>query len=272
MMPARIFSSVDLPAPFSPTSACASPSATAKRDAAQRLHGAERLVDVAECEAAMVASGATSYYGRARALRAHGVIEWTGGAIIVVSHRTGAHVMTYVRCAAALVAAAVLSQVPAGAQAPAPGSKGPTVTRASFGTMPTARLSTSTPSRTPTAIEVKAITYGGIITALKVPDRERHARRRRARLRHARRLPRRIRRTSARSSAATATASAKAQFTLDGKTYTLAANNGAEPPARRRARASTRSSGRRSRSRAPKASASRSRARAPTAKKAIPAT
>ena len=50
-IPARIFSSVDLPAPFSPTSACASPAATRNDDAAQRPHGAERLVDVAELEA-----------------------------------------------------------------------------------------------------------------------------------------------------------------------------------------------------------------------------
>ena len=44
--------------------------------------------------------------------------------------------MTSVRSAAALVAAALLCQVPAGAQAPAAGSKGSTVTRASFGSTP----------------------------------------------------------------------------------------------------------------------------------------
>ena len=49
--PARIFSSVDLPAPFSPTSACASPSATSKLTPRRAVHGAERFVDALEAEA-----------------------------------------------------------------------------------------------------------------------------------------------------------------------------------------------------------------------------
>ena len=48
-------SSVDLPAPFSPTIACASPSSTEKAHAAQRLYRAERLVDVVELEPAHAA-------------------------------------------------------------------------------------------------------------------------------------------------------------------------------------------------------------------------
>jgi aldose 1-epimerase len=133
--------------------------------------------------------------------------------------------MTDVRCAAALVAAAVLIQVSAGAQAPAPGSKGSTVTRASFGTTPDGKAVDIYTFTNANGIEIKAITYGGIITSLKVPDRA-------GKLgdvvlgfdtlegylkdppyfgaiigRYGNRI-------------------AKAQFTLDGHTYKLAANNG----------------------------------------------
>ena len=83
-------------------------------------------------------------------------------------------------------------------------------------------------------MEVKIMTYGGIVQSLDVPDR--HGRgQRRARLR-----PRRLRqtngapaRTSARSSAATRNRIAKGTFTLDGMTYQLPINNAAEQPARR---------------------------------------
>lgn len=77
--------------------------------------------------------------------------------------------MTYVR--AALVAAAVLSQVPAGAQAPAAGAKGSAVTRASFGTTPDGKAVDVYTFTNANGIEIRAITYGGIITSLKVPDR-----------------------------------------------------------------------------------------------------
>ena len=115
--------------------------------------------------------------------------------------------MKLVRSAPALVAAAVLIQVSAGAQAPAPASKGSSVTRASFGTTPDGKSVDVYTFSNANGIEIKAITYGGIITSLRVPDRAGQARRRRARLRHPRRLPQETRRTSARSSAATATAS-----------------------------------------------------------------
>ena len=49
-VPATHLISVDLPAPLSPTSAITSPGADLEVDAAQRLHGAERLGDVAELE------------------------------------------------------------------------------------------------------------------------------------------------------------------------------------------------------------------------------
>ncbi len=60
-MPARIFSSVDLPAPFSPTSACASPSATVKLTPRSAWTAPNDLRDVAELETGH--EGGSSYYG-----------------------------------------------------------------------------------------------------------------------------------------------------------------------------------------------------------------
>ena len=133
--------------------------------------------------------------------------------------------MKLVRSAPALVAAAVLIQVSAGAQAPAPASKGSSVTRASFGNTPDGKAVDVYTFTNASGIEIKAITYGGIITSLKVPDRA-------GKLgdvvlgfdtldgylkdppyfgaiigRYGNRI-------------------ARAQFTLEGKNYTLAANNG----------------------------------------------
>ena len=75
-------------------------------------------------------------------------------------------------------------------------------------------------------MEVKAITLGGIITSLKVPDKAGQLGDVVLGLRHAGGLPGQVARSSARSSAATATASARATFTIDGTTYTLPINNG----------------------------------------------
>ena len=76
-------------------------------------------------------------------------------------------------------------------------------------------------------VEVKAITYGGIITSWRVPDRTRPGRRHRARLR---RPGRRISQNNSPYFGAIVgrygNRIAKAQFTLDGQVYALAANNG----------------------------------------------
>ena len=110
------------------------------------------------------------------------------------------------------------------------------VTRAAFG-----KTGDGTPVEVFTltnkaGVEVKAISYGAIITSIRVPDRTgamadvalgfdtldgyltAHTR------------------TSGRSSAATATASARRASRSTGRTYKLAANNGPEPSPRRRAR------------------------------------
>ena len=74
-------------------------------------------------------------------------------------------------------------------------------------------------------ITAKVITYGGIVTELHVPDRRRQDGRRRPRLRHARGLPgqqpalRGHHRPGRQPDR-------QGKFTLDGKEYKLAANNG----------------------------------------------
>ena len=73
----------------------------------------------------------------------------------------------------------------------------------------TARRSRSSRSPTRRGVEVRAITYGAIITSIRVPDRTRRHGRCRARLRQSRRLSRATIPTSAPWSAATATASAR---------------------------------------------------------------
>lgn len=134
--------------------------------------------------------------------------------------------MTRFRYATALAGAALLCQSMAGAQAPRlAASKGSTVTKASFGTTPDGKAVDVCTFTNANGVEIKAITYGGIITSLKVPDRS-------GTLgdvvlgfdtlggylkeppyfgaiigRYGNRI-------------------GKAQFTLDGKTYKLAANNG----------------------------------------------
>ena len=63
MAPERIFISVLLPAPFSPTSACTSPGCNIEIDAAQRDHRAEPLLDAAHrqrCRVAGLTDSATS--------------------------------------------------------------------------------------------------------------------------------------------------------------------------------------------------------------------
>ena len=50
--PARILSSVDLPAPFSPSSAWISPGATARSTSIERLHAGEALADAGHAEQA----------------------------------------------------------------------------------------------------------------------------------------------------------------------------------------------------------------------------
>ena len=65
-----------------------------------------------------------------------------------------------------------------------------------------------------------------IITSIRVPDRHGRARRRRARLRHARGLPGRAPVLRRHGRPLRQPHRATARFTLDGRTYTLAANNG----------------------------------------------
>ena len=133
--------------------------------------------------------------------------------------------MTLVRSAAALAAAAVLIQVSAGAQSPAPASKGPSVTRASFGTTPDGKAVDAYTFTNANGIEIKAITYGGIITSLKVPDRAGKSGdvvlgfdSLDGYLKDPPYFGAIIGRYGNRI--------ARAQFTLEGKTYKLAANNG----------------------------------------------
>ena len=72
---------------------------------------------------------------------------------------------------------------------------------------PTATRSTSSRSTTAAACSCRAINLGGIVTALRCPDRDGRSAQRRARPADARRTTRRATRTSAPSSAATPTAS-----------------------------------------------------------------
>ena len=80
--------------------------------------------------------------------------------------------------------------------------------------------------RNANGIEVKTTNYGAIITSIVDARPRRRTAPTSSSASTPRRLPEGLRRTSARWSAATATASRRARFTLDGKTYTLAVNNG----------------------------------------------
>ena len=71
------------------------------------------------------------------------------------------------------------------------------------------------------------LTYGGVIMSLKTPDRHGRARRHRPRASTTSRPTSRSRRTSACLIGRYGNRIAKGKFTLDGKTYTLATNNGA---------------------------------------------
>jgi aldose 1-epimerase len=124
---------------------------------------------------------------------------------------------------AILLAAAACSQ-PAPQQA-APPAKGPTVTTARFGTTPDGTAVDVFTLKNASGIELRAISYGGIITSLKTPDRsgaladivlgfdtldgytKDHPYFGAIIGRYGNRI-------------------GKGQFTLDGKTYTLAKNNG----------------------------------------------
>lgn len=138
--------------------------------------------------------------------------------------------MTRFHYATAFAWAVILCQIVVGARAqsarPA-ASKGPDVTRASFGKTPDGKAVDIYTITNTHGVEIKAITYGGIITSLKVPDRAG---------------------TLGDVVLGFATLAGyvndppppyfgaiigrygnrigKAQFTLDGKTYKLAANNG----------------------------------------------
>ncbi len=134
--------------------------------------------------------------------------------------------MTRVRFAPAAVAAALICHAVLTAQGtPAVASKGSTVTKASFGTTAAGQAVDVYMFTNANGVEIKAITYGGTITSLKfrtVPGRMGDVVLGFDRLdgylkdppyfgaiigRYGNRI-------------------GKAQFTLDGKTYTLAANNG----------------------------------------------
>ncbi len=137
------------------------------------------------------------------------------------------HIVRLAPAALALVVSfACGSSAPPAATAGAPPAKGATVTRASFGTMPDGTPVDVYTLTNVHGLEVRAITYGGIIVSLKTPDRN-------GRLgdivlgfdsldgylksspyfgaiigRYGNRI-------------------ARGRFTLDGKTYTLATNDGA---------------------------------------------
>ena len=66
-MPATIFISVDLPAPFSPSSRCTSPGPNPEIAISQRGHAAVTFPDVLEFEHRLAAS--TTVYSKCRANR-----------------------------------------------------------------------------------------------------------------------------------------------------------------------------------------------------------
>ena len=80
--PARIFTSVDLPAPFSPISACTRPCSTTKVDAGQRRRRREAL--------AHASRGKNRRHGGSHFLAASTSSSWTGTRSIAPSSRNGA--------------------------------------------------------------------------------------------------------------------------------------------------------------------------------------
>ncbi len=134
--------------------------------------------------------------------------------------------MTRFRFAAAVAAAACICHAVLAAQGTRGAtSKGPSVTRASFGTTADGQAVDVYTFTNAGGTQIKAITYGGIITSLKVPDRAGRMGdvvlgfdRIEGYLKEPPYFGAIIGRYGNRI--------AKAQFTLDGRTYKLAANNG----------------------------------------------
>jgi aldose 1-epimerase len=133
---------------------------------------------------------------------------------------------TLIWAAALLLAASCNTQAPQQAAAPAQTpAKGPEVISERFGTMPDGAAVDRYTLKNAAGIEVTAIAYGGIITSLKVPDRSGHFTdivlgfdRVDGYLKPHPYFGAIVGRYGNRIG--------KAQFALDGKTYTLAKNNG----------------------------------------------